>query len=131
MIGAALILSGCAGSDSDQVHATLDRFTQAVATHNATPICEQVLAPSLVARIEGVGLSCEVAIRRFFFSCSVRNPTLQVGRVTFRRGGATALVYAAASGQAPGIFELGLVKTSAGWRVATESAEKGRGGSCS
>src|SRR5438270_1307192 len=106
-----IVLAGCGSSDSDQVHATLDTFAHAVATKNAKPICDQVLAPELVARIEGVGLSCTYAIQRFFFSCSVKNPTLQVGRVTIGRGTAAAVVYAGATSQKPGIFELGLVKS--------------------
>ena len=131
VVAGACMLSGCGSSDSDQVHATLDQFARAVATRDAKPICDQVLAPSLVARMEAVGLSCEVAIRKFFFSCNVRNPMLAVGQVTISRGTARALVYSAASGQPPGIFQLGLIKTSRGWRVATESAEKGTGGTCS
>jgi hypothetical protein len=124
-------LAGCGASDSDQVHSTLDVFAHAVATRNAKPICDQVLAPSLIARIEGVGLSCESAIQRFFFSCSVKNPILQVGRLAIGRGTAEAVVYAGAAGQRAGIFQLGLVKTSHGWRVANESAERGGSGSCS
>lgn len=128
---AAVALAGCGSSDSDQVQSTLNVFAHAVATKNATPICEHVLAPSLVARIEGVGLSCEYAMQRFFFTCKVKDPTLSVGRVSFSNGKATALVYAGAEGQSGGIFALGLVKTSQGWRVATESGEKrGTGQSC-
>jgi hypothetical protein len=129
-LACAVALAGCGSSDADQVHATLDAFTHAVATRDARPICDQVLAPSLVARVEGLGISCEYAIGRFFFSCTVRQPTLDVGRVEIDRDKAMAVVYAGAKGQTPGIFQLGLVKTSHGWRVATESAEKGSGGSC-
>lgn len=129
-VALACAAAGCGSSDSDQVHATLDTFARAVATRQAKPICDRVLAPALVARIEGIGLSCQSAIRRFFFSCRVSNPTLQVGRVVIGHGTATALVYAGARGQRPGIFELGLVKTASGWRVASESAERGSGGTC-
>lgn len=128
---ATVVLAGCGSSDSDQVQSTLNQFAHAVATRNATPICEHVLAPGLVARLEGVGLSCEYAMRRFFFSCKVQDPTLSVGRASFSDGKATALVYAGAKGQPGGIYSLGLVKTSQGWRVATESAEeRGAGQSC-
>jgi hypothetical protein len=124
-------LAGCGSSDSDQVNATLGQFAHAVATRDAAPICDHVLAPGLVARIENVGLSCEYAIDRFFFSCKVQDPSLSVGRVSIENDKAIALVYAGARGQPGGIFELGLVKTSQGWRVSSESAEKrSSGGSC-
>ena len=126
----AIVLAGCGSSDTDQVTATLDTFTHAVAARDAKPICERVLAPALIARLEGLGLSCEYAIDRFFFSCKVRQPTLTVGRISFRGDDATALVYAGARGQQGGIFQLGLVKTSVGWRVATEPKEKGSAASC-
>jgi hypothetical protein len=124
----AVTLAGCGASDADQVKGTLDQFVHAVAARNAGPICNRVLAPELVARLHGVGLSCEYAIDHFFFSCRLRHPTLTVGRVAVSGNTAKALVYAGANGQSGGIFAIGLVKTSQGWRVATESAEKGRGG---
>lgn len=124
----ALAFGGCGSSDSDQVHTTLHQFVHAVAARDAKPICDRVLAPQLVARLEGVGLSCEYAIEHFFFSCRLQHPTLTVGRVAISGDKARALVFAGASGQPGGIFVLGLVKTSQGWRVATESAERGRGG---
>ena len=126
----AVALAGCGASDADQVQATLRQFAHAVATRDATPICDRVLAPELVARLEGVGLSCEFAIDRFFFSCKLRHPTLTVGRVSVAGNTAKAVVYAGARGQPGGIFELGLVKTSQGWRVASEPPQKGSGASC-
>ena len=127
----SVALAGCGASDANQVHATLDQFVHAVANRNAKPICDRVLAPQLVARLEGVGLSCEYAIEHFFFRCKLRQPTLTVGRVSVSGGRAKALVFAGAKGQPGGIFALGLVKTPQGWRVATESAERGRAaGAC-
>ena len=126
----AIALAGCGSSDADQVQTTLNQFAHAVATRNATPICNRVLAPELVARIESVGLSCEYAIERFFFSCKVRNPTLTVGKVAINGNNARALVYAGAKGQSGGLFAVRLIKTFHGWRVASESARKQSGGSC-
>jgi hypothetical protein len=126
----AIVLTGCGGSDSDQIQATLHQFVQGVATRNARPICDRVLAPELVARLEGVGLSCEYAIDHFFFSCKLRHPTITIGRVAVAGNRAKALVYAGAKGEPGGIFELGLVKTSEGWRVASEPPQKGSGASC-
>jgi ketosteroid isomerase-like protein len=128
----ALALAGCGSSDTDQVQATLDQFAHAVATRDAKPICDRVLAPQLVAKLEGVGLNCEYAIDHFFFSCRLRHPTITVGHVAVSGDTAKALVYAGAKGQPGGIFAIGLVKTSQGWRVASESAEKKQPrGSCS
>jgi hypothetical protein len=130
MVLVAVALSGCGSSDSAQIRATLDSFTHAVATRDATPICNQVLAPELLARIQGVGLTCKSAIKRFFFSCKVKSPTLTVGHVAIKRNTATALVFAGARGQPPGIYQLGLLKTKQGWRVATESDEQTTAGTC-
>jgi hypothetical protein len=131
VLALALSLAGCGASDSDQVQATLSQFAHAVANRNAKPICDRVLAPELVARLEGVGLSCEYAIDHFFFSCKLQHPTITVGKVAISGDKAKALVYAGAAGQSGGIFAIGLVRTSQGWRVATESAERGRGaGAC-
>jgi hypothetical protein len=127
----AFALAGCGASDTDQVQSTLSQFAHAVATRNAKPICERVLAPELVAKLQGVGLSCEYAIEHFFFSCKLQHPTITVGKVAVSGSKARALVYAGARGQSGGIFAIGLEKTSQGWRVATESAERGRGaGAC-
>jgi hypothetical protein len=122
-----LALAGCGASDSDQVQSTLNQFAHAVAARDAKPICDRVLAPQLVARLEGVGLSCEYAIDHFFFTCKLQHPTITVGRVAISGDRAKALVYAGAKGQPGGIFAIGLLKTSKGWRVATESAERERG----
>jgi hypothetical protein len=123
----AFALAGCGTSDTDQVQSTLNQFAHAVATRNAKPICDRVLAPQLVAKLEGVGLSCEYAIAHFFFACKLEHPTITVGHVAVSGDTAKALVYAGANGQPGGIFAIGLVKTSQGWRVQTESAERGRG----
>ena len=128
LLAVTMTLTGCGASDADQVQATLSQFAKAVATRNAKPICDRVLAPELVARLEGVGLSCEYAMNHFFFSCKLRHPTITIGRVAVNGSTAKALVYAGAKGQSGGIFEIGLVKSSQGWRVARESAERGRGG---
>jgi hypothetical protein len=128
VLALSVVLAGCGGSDTDKVQSTLNQFVHAVANRNARPICDRVLAPQLVARLAGVGLSCEYAIDHFFFSCKLQHPTITVGRVAVSGDTAKALVYAGANGQPGGIFAIGLVKTSQGWRVATESAERGRGG---
>ena len=110
------------------VYELMDRGPELERDALSSMICDRVLAPELVARLEGVGLSCEYAMDHFFFSCKLRHPTITIGRVAVNGSTAKALVYAGAKGQSGGIFEIGLVKTSQGWRVARESAERGRGG---
>ena len=115
----ALGLAGCGSSDSAQVHAKVDQFVHAVATHDAKTVCGEVLAPSLVTRLTQEGLSCQRGIQ--IFLASVRDPTLSVGRVTIARNAASALVLAGARCQRLAVASLYLVKTSGGWRIASES----------
>jgi type IV pilus biogenesis protein CpaD/CtpE len=124
----ALGLAGCGSSDSDQVHAKVAQFEHAVATRDAKTVCDQVLAPSLVARFTQEGLSCERGVQ--IFLASVRDPTLSVGRITVNRNQASALVLAGARCQKLALAELFLVKTSGGWRIASESKEQSSRQSC-
>jgi hypothetical protein len=116
----ALALAGCGPSDSQQVHAKVKQFVHAVATHDAKTVCRDVLAPSLVARFTQEGLSCERGIQ--IFLNSVHNPTLSVGRISVNSSsGASAVVLSGAHCQQLTLASLYLVKTSAGWRIASES----------
>jgi hypothetical protein len=118
---AAAGLSGCGSSESDQVHAKVEQFVHAVAAHDAKTVCQQVLAPSLADRFVSEGLTCERGIQ--IFLRSVQSPTLSVGRITIGRGRASALVLTGAHCQRLALTQLYLVKTSAGWRISSESSE--------
>lgn len=118
---AAGAVSGCGTSDSDQVHAKVEQFVQAVGAHDANTLCHQVLAPSLTNRLVGEGLTCEQGAQIFFKS--VQNPTLSVGRISISRGAASVLVLTGAHCQRLALAQLYLVKTSGGWRIASESKE--------
>ena len=124
----ALGLAGCGSSDSSQVHAKVDQFVHAVAAHDAKTVCGDVLAPSLAARFTQEGLSCERGIR--IFLNSVRDPTLSVGRINVNRNTASALVLAGAHCQKLTVADLFLVKTSGGWRIASESKAPSSPRSC-
>ncbi len=124
----ALGLAGCGSSDSDQVHAKVQEFEHAVSAHDAKTVCQDVLAPSLVARFTQEGLSCERGIQ--IFLASVRDPTLSVGRIAVNRNGASALVLTGARCQKLTLANLFLVKTSGGWRIASESREQSSKRSC-
>jgi hypothetical protein len=112
-------LAGCGSSDSDQVHAKVDEFVHAVSAHDAKAVCNDVLAPSLVARFTQEGLTCERGIQ--IFLRSVHNPTLSVGRIAVNRDSASALVLTGAHCQKLTLAQLFLVKTSGGWRISSES----------
>ncbi len=118
---AAGAVAGCGSSDADQVHAKVEQFVQAVGSHDAKTVCQQVLAPSLADRFVSEGLTCERGMQIFFKS--VQHPTLSVGRITISRGTASALVLTGAHGQQLAVAQLYLVKTSAGWRISSESSE--------
>lgn len=121
-------LAGCGSSDSDQVHAKVDEFVHAVSTHDAKAVCNDVLAPSLVARFTQEGLTCERGIQ--IFLASVHNPTLSVGRISVNRRSASALVLTGARCQKQTLAQLFLVKTSGGWRISSESKGRSSRRSC-
>jgi ketosteroid isomerase-like protein len=116
----ALALAGCGSSTSDEVHAKVEEFVHAVSAHDAKAVCENVLAPSLVARFSQEGLTCERGIQ--IFLASVRDPSLAVGRISVHRNAATALVLTGARCQQLTVANLYLIKTSSGWRIASESS---------
>jgi hypothetical protein len=116
----ALALAGCGSSTSDEVHAKVEEFVHAVSAHDAKAVCENVLAPSLVARFSQEGLTCERGIQ--IFLNSVRDPSLAVGRISVHRNAATALVLTGARCQQLTVANLYLIKTSSGWRITSESS---------
>jgi hypothetical protein len=117
----ALGLAGCGSSASDQVHAKVEEFVHAVSAHDAKTVCDDVLAPSLVSRFKQEGLTCEHGIQ--IFLTSVHDPTLSVGRIAVNSSnGASAVVLTGARCQRLALASLYLVKTSAGWRIASESS---------
>jgi hypothetical protein len=124
----ALGLAGCGSSESDQVHAKVEDFVHAVSSHDAKAVCQNVLAPSLAARFTQEGLTCERGIQ--IFLQSVRDPTLSVGRITVNGNSASALVLTGARCQRLALANLFLVKTSGGWRIASESRAPSSKRSC-
>jgi hypothetical protein len=122
-------LAGCGSSASEQVHAKVEEFVHAVANHDAKAVCNNVLAPSLVARFSQEGLTCERGIQ--IFLKSVHDPTLSVGRITVNSSnGASAVVMAGARCQRLTLASLYLINTSAGWRIASESSAPAGRPSC-
>jgi hypothetical protein len=118
-LGACCALAGCA-SEKDQVQAKVRQFVHATASRDARMLCEQVLAPSLLARIEAGGITCLRAMQ--IFVTSVKNPTLSIGKISVSGHTATAITLTSAQGQRGSLDAVQLVKTTQGWRVASLGA---------
>ena len=110
-------LAGCGASSGQQVQAKLQQFAHAVAGHNASVLCGQVLAPALVQRLTEAGLDCEQAMQTYF--ASVSDPTLSISKVSVRGSTASAVVLAAAKGQEAAVESVQLIDTRNGWRLAS------------
>lgn len=113
-------LAGCASSERDQVQAKVKQFAQATASRDSKTLCEQVLAPSLLARMKAGGITCQKAMQ--IFVSSVENPTVSIGRIFVNGQTASAITLTSAQGQAGSLDTIQLVKTSHGWRVASLAA---------
>jgi len=119
---AAALLAGCgdAGpSTQEQVRTTLDEFARAMTAKDYQSLCDKVLAPKLIEKLQQVGLPCEIAMQRAFQD--VQNPRLTIGKVTVAKDekSATAEVRTSASGQSPSQDTVELVPVKDGWRVST------------
>src|ERR1044072_3824197 len=89
LVGAGF--SGCGDSgpsDTEQVHSTVEAFGQATAAKDYQRLCDEVLAPQLIAKLEQVGLPCEVALKQGFED--VQAPTLTIGEIEVTGDDATA-----------------------------------------
>ena len=118
MVGLATAVAGCGGSsgpsDQQQVRATLNKFTSAVARGDLQALCDRILSRQLVEKIESVGLPCEVAVKGF---SAAKSPKLTVERVTVKGTQAQARVRTTAANQAPSTDTIALVKSATGWRI--------------
>jgi hypothetical protein len=115
---AGALLAGCGGpSDEDQVRQTVSAFGQATRARDYRRMCDDLLAPQLVDRVEQIGLPCEQALRQGLGN--VRDPRLIVGQVTVNGSTATADVRSSATGQAPSRDTLRLQKLKGRWRIAS------------
>ena len=69
-IAAVLAVSGlfvgCGGgpSDTEQVHDTVEAFGEATAAKDYQRLCDDLLAPKLVEKVESAGLPCELALKQ-------------------------------------------------------------------
>ena len=119
---AAALLAGCGDegpSTQEQVRTTLDEFARAMTAKDYQSLCDKVLAPKLIEKLQQVGLPCEIAMQRAFQD--VQNPRLTIGKISVAKDekSATAEVRTSASGQAPSQDTVELVPVKDGWRVST------------
>jgi hypothetical protein len=117
LLCSAYVLSGCGASAHQQVEAKVQQFAHATASRDYATLCNDVLAPSLVAHLTAAGLSCEQAMR--VFVSSVENPTISVSKVTVHGSSASAVVLASATGQPAAVESILLIDTKNGWRLAS------------
>jgi hypothetical protein len=115
LIGCALVLAGCGVGAKQQVEAKVQEFAHATANRDYATLCNEVLAPALVAHLTGAGISCKQAMK--VFTQSVKNPTISVSKVTVNGSSASAVVLAKATGQPSSREAIQLIKTSHGWRL--------------
>jgi hypothetical protein len=115
-----LALAGCGDSgptNEEQVRATLTAFSRATAAKDYQALCDDILAPSLIADLKKIGLPCEIALQQGLGD--VKQPRLLVGDVIVKGTTATAQVRTSAEGQAPSSDTIELEHTDQGWRISS------------
>jgi hypothetical protein len=116
----AIALAGCGSSGptaEEQVRATLTSFSRATAAKDYQALCDDILAPSLIADLKKIGLPCEIALQQGLGD--VKQPRLLVGDVSVKGKTATAQVRTSAEGQAPSSDTIELEDTDQGWRISS------------
>jgi ketosteroid isomerase-like protein len=122
-VAAALVVAGCGTDERSQVIAKVKQFASAAAAHDYATICDDVLAPALLADMTRGGIRCTEAMQIAF--SHVHSPRLTVGNVSVTGSTATALTVSQAAGQKTALTTLQLVRTSSGWRIASLGAPVG------
>ncbi len=117
IVGAACLLGGCGTSDRDQVRGKVDQFLKATASKDYGTLCQQVLAPALLAHLTGGGIKCEQAMQ--IALGSVKSPSLSIGRIDVNGNKASVITLTTAAGQQASLDAIELTKTDSGWRVVS------------
>ncbi len=123
IVAPIVLLAGCGGgpSDTEQVHATVEAFGQATAAKDYQRLCDTLLAPKLIEKVESIGLPCEVALKQGLGD--VKAPTLTIGAINVDGDDATAQVNSTAQGQAPSKDTLKLQRVNGKWKIASLANE--------
>ena len=123
LTAAVVAAAGCGDrtpSDEEQVRDLLATFSRSVEKRDYQTLCDDVLAPSLLNGLEGIGLPCEVALRNSLGQVS--EPRLTVGAVKVTGAKASAEVRTSAQGQQPSSDTIELVKIDGAWKVSDLSS---------
>jgi hypothetical protein len=99
------------------VRAKLEQYAHAVAARQPRTICREILAPALVSRLQGAGITCVEAMS--IYVDGVDDPVLSIAKITVNGRHADAVVLASARGQVSSLEALQLVDTGAGWRLTS------------
>jgi hypothetical protein len=120
LVAVAAALAGCGSSgptDDELVAGTVSAFGRATAAKDYRTLCDHLLAPSLVDKVEQVGLPCVQAMQKALGG--VRDPRLTIGDITVQGDRASAQIRTSASGQAPSRDTLELERVKGSWRIAS------------
>jgi hypothetical protein len=113
----AWALAGCGTSAKDQVRAKVEQLGTATAHQDYKTICDEVLAPQLLARLASTHLTCVQAIQ--IALGSVQNPTLSIGRIDVTGKTASAITLTTARNEQASVDAIDLIDTPHGWRVSS------------
>ena len=113
----AMALAGCGTNARDAVKAKVEQYAKATRQHDYKTICTQVLAPTLVQRLNAFGVGCEQAMAIAY--SSVRDATLGVGKITVSGKSASVIVLSLAANQPSSLRTIRLLDTSQGWRISS------------
>ena len=124
LVALAATLTGCSAvsgpSDEQLVARTVSAFGRATAAKDYAALCNRLLAPSLIEKVEEIGLPCEQALAKALGD--VEDPRLTIGEIKVTGDRATAEIRTSAAGQAPSRDTLELEKVREGWRIASLGA---------
>jgi hypothetical protein len=114
-----------AKSDQQQARTVVERFGTATAKRDYRTICDELLADSLVKKVENIGLPCELAFEKGVGG--VRDPKLEVREVKVQGARALVSVRSTARGEAPSDDAVELVRQDDEWRIASLVSPRGQG----
>jgi hypothetical protein len=120
LVAVAAALAGCGSSgpsDSELVARTVAAFGRATAAKDYATLCDRLLSPSLIGKVEQIGLPCRRALAKALGS--VRDPRLTIGEIAVKGDHATAQIRTSATGEAPSRDTLALERVRGSWRIAS------------
>lgn len=117
MAGCGADAEGGGGDDARAVRDVVARFGQASRAKDYGTICDDLLSQNLIAKLEAIGLPCEIALQKGLGD--VRDPRLDVRDVAVSGGRALVSVHSTAAGEPPADVAIQLVREDGEWRIAS------------